>query len=179
MQENYAIVVIDVWDTNHIPNKNLISMYEQMCQRICNLIQSLPNKHQNRVLVSKYNIETCSIHPNLESVIYDYDKKKYYKYCLYTDDQSEAIQWLNDNNIKKLYYTGASMPGCVTDRPLGLKNIPDSFDKAIVLDAVSFNNDFEHHSDWAVLHKMYQHSIKLSKEYGWEVTWASDILKQG
>mgnify|MGYP000144424558 CR=1 FL=1 len=177
MQEPYAIVVIDVWDTNNLVNKNLISMYEQMTQRICKLIQSLPNKHQNRVLVSKYNLETYHIHRNLESVIYDYGKKKYYDYCLYTDDQDEAIKWLNDNKIKKLYYTGSSMPGCVTDRPLGLKNMPDSFDKAVVLDAVSLTTAFEHHSDWAVLHHMYQVSTELSKEYGWELTWTNQILK--
>jgi|11_taG_2_1085331.scaffolds.fasta_scaffold46561_2 hypothetical protein len=176
MQDPYAIVVVDVWDTKNLANKNLVNIYEQMTQRICKLITCLPNKHQNRVLICNYNTEMYCLHPNLKSVIYDYSANRYLRYSLHTDDQSEAIAWLNDNNIKKLYYTGSSMPGCVSDRPMGMKNMPDSFEKSVVLDAISLITAFDHHSDWAVLHYMYQTSIELSKTYGWEITWTDQIL---
>jgi len=173
--EPYAIVVVDVWDTNNLANKNVLSMYEQMTQRICRMINYQSNTHINRVLVTNYNAETYSIHPNLHAVIYDNKHKEYRKNCLFTSNRDKAIEWLADNNIKKLYYTGSSMPGCVSDRPMGLKNMPDSFEKFIVMDAISLVTSYEH-SDWSVMHDMYMSTIQLANQSGWNITWSNQLL---
>ncbi len=174
--EPYAIVVIDVWDTNNLANKNLLSMYEQMTQRICLMIKDQPNTHINRVLVTNYNAETHSIHPNLHAAIYDNKNKEYHKNCLFTSNRNKAIAWLADNNIKKLYYTGSSMPGCVSDRPLGLKNMPDSFEKFIVMDAISLVTSYEL-SDWSVMHDMYKSTIQLANQSSWNITWSNQLCE--
>tara|TARA_R110000868_G_C10729151_1_gene751443 strand:- start:81 stop:611 length:531 start_codon:yes stop_codon:yes gene_type:complete len=166
----YAIVIIDTWNADMIANKSLIDVYEQMIQRIQKMILQLPSNCV--AIIADYESDGRILHPNIESLMSSNEHIS--KKCLRSTNRDEVLTYLDERKIEKLYYMGASMPGCVTDRPVGLKNMPEYFTKSIVIDATMKMTSLETNLI-DVIHDSYHSSIGMAKRYGWNINWTRDF----
>ncbi len=168
--QQYAIVIIDTWNSDMVSNKLLIDLYEQMIQRIQKMILQLPSNCV--AIIADYELDGRYLHPNIESLITANENIS--KKCLRSTNRDDALTYLDERKIEKLYYMGSSMPGCVTDRPLGLKNMPEYFTKSIVIDATMKMTRLESNLI-DVIHDSYHSSIMMAKRYGWNINWTKDF----
>ena len=165
----YAIVIIDTWDSDRIVNKSLIDLYEQVIQKIQKMILQLPD--DSVAIIADYELSGRTLHPNIESLIED---RRVNMKCLRSRDRDGVLKYLNEKEITKLCYMGSSMPGCVTDRTMGLKNMPKYFSKSVVIDATIKLTSLETNlAD--VIHDSYHSSITMSRKYGWNILWTRDF----
>jgi hypothetical protein len=173
--QRYAFVIIDTWDTDMIANKSLIDMYERMIQRVQKMILQLPSNCV--AIIANYESDGRILHPNIESLIASNEHIS--KKCLRSTNRDEVLTYLDERkteytSIETLYYMGSSMPGCVTDRSVGLKNMPEHFTKSIVIDATVKMTSLETNLI-DVIHDSYHSSISMAKRYGWNINWTRDF----
>jgi hypothetical protein len=161
--KKYAIIIIDAWETNSLDNRNLTKIYDEMIQNITRLLKLLPDECV--AIVASYENKNITTHQNLLSICWHKNN------ILVSIDREEIIEFLDKNNVEFLYYTGKSCPGCVTDRPVGLRNMPDKYKKSIIIDCVLKTTSLEKcESD--VIHDTYHSVFDMSRYHGWDIVWS-------
>ena len=167
--KNYAIIIVDTWDSDRVVNKSLIDLYEQVIQKIQKMILQLPD--DSVAIIADYELSGRALHSNIQSLIMD---RRINMKCLRSRDRDEVLKYLDEKGITKLCYVGSSMPGCVTDRSVGLKNMPEYFSKSVVIDATIKLTSLETNlAD--VIHDSYHSSIRMASKYGWDILWTRDF----
>lgn len=158
-----AMIVIDAWDSRQVSNSFFQSAHEEMIQNIRRVMQILPY-----AVFANYNSERYAPHPNLEQGPWsDTDR------CCFSIDHDHVVTWLNQRGVTDLYFAGASMPGCVDNRPLGLRHIGE-YRKHIIMDCVLHTTSL-HPTVLGMTHDTYQKTYGDAKQYGWHLTWSNQL----
>jgi len=168
-QEQHALIIIDLWDRYWPGYTRFQNIIEQTENRINKLLPGF--KHP--VILSSYNtyknelgkyvkqditepwtrpsisVENCVLnhkYPNLISWNFD-----------------EVNDFLKKQNITTLIYAGASLPGCIENRELGLLNMSKEYKCKILIDCViDFTSNG--YNDYEIIHDAYRHAIKKNYE---------------
>ena len=136
--DNNALIIIDMWDSYHPGHTRFQNILEQTVNRLTVLIK----KWQGPVVLACYDthqdLETKQWQktnlpwsgPNhlLELAVNDHHNG------IIDWDKQRVFEFLSKNNITELVYAGASLPGCVLSRPLGLENMKHHFNCSILID---------------------------------------------
>ena len=167
-----SIIIIDTWD-RYVDGFTYLQKYIE--SSICKIAQFL-NKVDIPVVCAAYN--TVTVDDNITSDehftrVYKHnlywkkphlliktqiDSKPHNRICSY--DMHEVTEFLNKHKVTELYYCGMSLPGCIEDRELGLKNmIKLGYDCSIIIDCcLNLSTPSTNSSDR--IHAMYSHIIK-------------------
>lgn len=168
--EQHALIIIDLWDKYWPGYTRFQNILEQTENRLCSNL----NRFQGPVVLSCYNtykdennnyirphyhnepwtrpsllLENCVLshrYPNLVSWNYN-----------------EVYKFLEKNNVSSIIYAGASLPGCIENRDLGLLNMSSQFKCKLLIDCI-VNLSSNGYNDYEIIHDAYRYALKLKYE---------------
>jgi len=126
-----AIIIIDVGainkeDHRRVINTNILSLLDNIrCPVIFSYyFNNNTDEEWDKNIIDEKVYMACKHSPalyNNGSGFYETENRIVIDPRIF-DHEAEAIKFLNNYNVKNLYFCGYSLPGCVFNRPLGIRN---------------------------------------------------------
>lgn len=158
-----ALIIIDMWDTYHSGHTRFQSILEQTTNRLTNLIKRWQgpvvlacydtHKDQSLNQWQKTNLPWSSPNLLLEIATNDHPNG------IIEWDKNSVFEFLVTHNTSELVYAGASLPGCILDRPLGIKSMQQHFNCSILIDC-AINLTSTGYNEQEIIHDAYRYALK-------------------
>ena len=173
-----ALLIIDAWPSETIDNGLVKNVYEEMIQRMRNLINQLPTDFV--IVVASHEGHT---HKNLLDALPYWrwgrmesdDPRVFVSNC--RDGNEIQIEQILDHlkrwNVDNVFYAGKSLPGCVVSRGVGLENL-HGFNKSIIVDCVLKANSFEYTEIGTVYDSVWR-AIKYADENNYGIAFSGQF----
>lgn len=148
-----AIIIIDTWD-NYLPGHNFLApVMEYNMTRICATVR----RFTGPVVLACYDLGAGS-HPWQACHHLVEHHVRSMKHHMVSSDTEEVTEFLESHNVNTLNYMGFSLPGCIEYRPLGIKQMQDSYKCNVVIDCTVnlLSTNFTHPD---ILHSTYRYAI--------------------
>lgn len=148
-----AIVIIDTWD-NYLPGHNYLTpVIEYNITRICKVL----DRYCGPVVLACYDLDATdkpwkACHHLVEHYVRSIDSH------IITCNEQEVNKFLVNHNVNTLNYMGFSLPGCIENRSLGIKNMQENYQCNVVIDCtVNLLSPYYTHAD--ILHETYRYAV--------------------
>lgn len=161
-----ALVIIDTWDQYHPGYTHLQIPMERTISRICQLLYKWPDP----VVLAAYQTYL----PKPDSDKFPWKEPHHAVWhrvkhgCdnhIISYDTTEVKDYLDRNQVTTLHYAGFSMPGCIEDRPLGIRNMQDKYNCRVVIDCVLDLFDMCSLEEANRIHNTYKHVLTNNYNY--------------
>lgn len=125
-----ALVIIDMWDKYHSGYDYLKPYIQYTTTRIAKTL----DKFNGPVILACYDTDGTNPwtapHHLLQMKCADKNNR------LISYNTTEIENFLEKFEIKHLYYAGASLPGCIENRPIGINSMKSRYNYSVVIDLV-------------------------------------------
>ena len=176
-----ALLIIDAWPSGTIDNGLIKNVYEEMIQRMRNLINQLPAEFV--IVVASHEENT---HKNLLDALpwWRWGKMQSDDPRVYVSNRKDSYEvqmeqilgHLKKWNVQNIFYAGKSLPGCVVSRGVGLENL-EGFNKHIVVDCVLRANSLEY-TEMGVIYDSVYRAIRYANENGHGITFSNQFNRE-
>jgi len=176
-----ALLIIDAWPSGTIDNKIIIDLYEEMIQRLRNLIRQLPTDFV--IVVASHEGHT---HKNLLDALPYWrwgkmesdDPRVFVSNCRDTNEThiEQILAHLKRWNVDNVFYAGKSLPGCLLGRGVGLENL-EGFNKSIIVDCVLRANSFSYTPIGTVYDSVWA-AVKWANENNVDIAFSNQFNRE-
>tara|TARA_R110000772_G_scaffold47875_2_gene109185 strand:+ start:3716 stop:4249 length:534 start_codon:yes stop_codon:yes gene_type:complete len=161
--EHKALIIMDMWDAYHPGHDRFKNIIEQTVNRISKIVKSW----QGPVVLACYDTvfdlqEGCwtnsnhlpwsSPHILLEMATNEKSMS------LISWDKAQVAEFLAKHEVHELFYAGASFPGCIMSRDLGINNMREQFGCIVIIDCV-INLSSSGYNEHEIIHDAYRHAL--------------------
>jgi len=173
-----ALIIIDMWDKYHSGQDRLTSPLEQLSLRLKNRMHKI-SLINIPIVVASYNTPnptpdsknpwSTTNQTILDGLVNYTNNEDQHKNALNSNylvswDRDEVIKFLNSHNVTDLYFAGASFPGCVLSRPLGMWKMQSDFNCHVVIDCV-LNTLSSKYTEYDIIHDTYHNVLASGLSY--------------
>jgi hypothetical protein len=170
-----ALIIIDMWDKYHPGHDRFTNLLEQLSLRLKSKMHKMDKipivvaSYDTPIifhgLIQKKSSETpwSTTNQTILDGLRDYTDTEDPHYIV-SWDKDEVVKFLNSHNVTDLYFAGASFPGCVRSRPLGIDNMKDNFNCHVIIDCVLNTLGIEY-TEYDIIHDTYRNVFVSGLSY--------------
>ncbi len=134
-----ALIIIDMWNSFPKGNNRYDILVEQIMLKLFKFILEDPNIPIILACYETYRKDNIWVDTGQEwkspnNTLWEATER--HEHGLVSWDEKEIDEFLKLHEITDLYYAGVSYPGCVENRPVGIKNMNGKFFCHIIADCV-------------------------------------------
>jgi len=147
-----ALMIIDMWDKYHSGYDYLKPYIQHTVVRIAQTLE----RFEGPVVLACYDTDGnnpwTAPHHLLEMQCQGRNDR------LISYNTAEVVNFLEKSNTQHLYYAGASLPGCIENRPLGIQYMKASYNYSVVVDLIC-NLATKCYNTMDIIHESYRYAI--------------------
>jgi len=157
-----ALIIIDMWDRYHPGHTRFQNILEQTVNRLSNVIK----RWQGPVVLACYNTHKDLVTNQWQTTNLPWTSPNLLLEITTNDHSNSIIDWDKDSvfeflvkhNTTELVYAGASLPGCILDRPLGIKSMQQHFNCSVLIDC-AINLTSTGYNEQEIIHDAYRFAL--------------------
>ncbi len=161
----FGIVIIDVWNGYHPHHGFMLDLIEHYVCTIGEMLDQL--KDAKNPLVDIPIVLSCGKTDKWATGPHHMIWHRCMpgtNHRIVSNQQAEIINLLNSHNVSTVYFCGLSLPGCIDDRPVGLKAMREYFNVSVIADCTldlfsPYKNPFDR------INSMYRYMRRMEYSY--------------